>query len=206
MPSVRVVLAVVEGKRCPYYQAGDRFVLGERAVELPAGAPACLILMRELTALLFQLLPGGSSSSSEGPFSCGGCAGIIRFRRVAAESQPAISGEELAISGALEAISPAELLQIFHLHQKSGVLRLDLQDGSAEVVFRGGHLVAAQYGGMSGSEAIYAMLRGRSGRFRFLPRLLSGSGTTVLGDFMAILMEGLRRLDERDGPAGEGRW
>ncbi|OQX10320.1 MAG: hypothetical protein BWK76_20870 [Desulfobulbaceae bacterium A2] len=202
MPSLRVVLSVVDVKRCPYYQAGDLFVLGERAVELPTSAPACLILVRELTSLLFQLLPGGSRPSSDGPFTCGGCSGIIRFRRIASESHPAVSDEELTISGALEAISPAELLQVFHLHQKSGVLQLDLQGGPAEVVFRGGHLVAAQYAGTTGSEAIFAILRGKTGRFRFMPRLLSGPGTALLGDFMAILMEGLKRIDEVTPSAG----
>ncbi|WP_310599087.1 DUF4388 domain-containing protein [Desulfobulbus sp.] len=183
-------------------------MLTDKAVELPLGRPSCLLLVRELTGLLFNLLPHaptGFIEQRDMVYTCGGCTGLIKFRLTdkAVASNVGKHGEALSektesvISGRLEAIAPAELLQVFHMHQKTGRLILEFDNGSARVTFREGGLLAARYEDFDNQEAVYAMLSQKKGTFHFLPGLPDAlMKTREIGDFMMILMEGLRRLDE----------
>ncbi len=197
---------VITGARnCLLYRQQDRIVLTDKAVYLPIGKPSCLILVRELTGLLFELLPHaatGFADQRETVFTCGGCTGLVKFQL----AEPDEAGEEereeaedVVMSGRLDAISPAELLQVFHMHQKTGKLLLDMEGESARVTFREGALIAARFGELDNQEAIYAILARRQGHFRFVPGLADPqSKARELGDFMMILMEGLKRLDEEE--------
>jgi hypothetical protein len=103
------------------------------------------------------------------------------------------------ISGKIEAIVPAELLQVFHMHQKTGRLILEFGNGSARVTFREGGLLAARFEDLDNQEAVYAILAEKEGTFHFIPGLPDAlMKTREIGDFMMILMEGLRRLDENE--------
>ena len=60
-----------------------------------------------------------------------------------------------------------------------------------------GELVAATYNGKSGKEAFFKLLNKTDGRFRFQRALSENEKTApVLGTFMEMLLEGLRRMDE----------
>jgi len=99
--------------------------------------------------------------------------------------------------GRLSEMSPSELFQTLNNNMKSGVLMLDLAKCSARAVFREGYLVRAQYGRLSGTDAFYEILRENQGRFRFLPGLAEEDlQAEPLGDFMGLLMEGMRKIDE----------
>jgi hypothetical protein len=138
-------------------------------------------------------------------FTCGGCTGLIKFKLT---SKPLPENKEIlasakenkdaVVSGRIEAIVPAELLQVFHMHQKTGRLIMEFEESrSARVTFREGGLLAARYDDLDNQEAIYAMLPEKSGSFYFLPGLPEAlMQAREIGDFMMILMEGLRRLDE----------
>lgn len=104
---------------------------------------------------------------------------------------------ESCMSGRIDQIAPAELLQIFHMHQKTGVLSLQLPDGEAKVSFREGCIINAKYGSHSSEEAIFAMLAGKKGLYSFTIGLSSGEMEAAeIGDFMMLLMEGVKRVDE----------
>lgn len=99
--------------------------------------------------------------------------------------------------GRLSEMSPSEIFQTLNNNMKSGVLVLDLIKGNARAVFREGLLVRAQYGRLSGTDAFYEILRENQGRFRFLPGLTEEDlQAEPLGDFMGLLMEGMRKIDE----------
>ncbi len=198
--------AITEARNCPLYQPQDRIVLTDRAVYLPIGKPSCLILVRELTGLLFDLLPHmatGFVEQRETVYSCGGCSGLVKFQLTEPDEEATEEREgteDVVMSGRLDAISPAELLQVFHMHQKTGRLLLDMEGESARVTFREGALLAARFGDLDNQEAIYAILSRRRGHFRFVPGLPDPQmKARELGDFMMILMEGLKRLDEDGG-------
>lgn len=103
-------------------------------------------------------------------------------------------------TGKLSEMAPSELFQIFNMHQKTGTLRLNLSKKlSAELAFRDGELVSVKYDGKQGHEAFFELLRLKRGRFKFSPALSQEDMQAAeLGDFMHLLMEGLRRIDEDD--------
>lgn len=99
--------------------------------------------------------------------------------------------------GKLSEMPPSELFQTFHINQKTGVLTLELSRGPAIVSFREGNLISAEYNLQEGVEAFFEILKEKEGRFKFIPGLSEEEmNAHELGDFMGILMEGIRRLDE----------
>lgn len=213
MNSFKVTFEIVNVRNCPLYNQDDWFLLTDKAVELPLGRSSCLLLIRELTGLLFTLLPHAANNFTEqrnAVFTCGGCTGLIKFKVTdkifPSATIPSMQAQaakqensEAVISGRIEAIVPAELLQVFHMHQKTGRLIFEFDDGSARVTFREGGLLAARYEDLDNQEAVYAMLTQKKGSFHFIPGLPEAlMKTREIGDFMMILMEGLRRLDENE--------
>ena len=103
-----------------------------------------------------------------------------------------------SMSGSLEDITPAELFQVFHLHQKTGVLKMNLGKGEASVSFREGGIVNAAYLHNSGKAAIFTILGENEGSYRFIPGLSAADQKAVeVGEFMMLLMEGVQHEDER---------
>ncbi len=194
---------VFEVQTCPYYNKDDSLVLTEGAAVLPVGRPACLILVRKLTELLFDLMPFTETNFAEQRdtiYSCGGCTGLIKFKLAETPKNGVDSGNdegEVVMSGRVDAISPAELLQVFHMHQKTGKLLLDTDGGSGMILFRHGGIVSARFGEQDNQEAVYSMMAEKHGHFRFLPGLPDPlRKAREIDDFMMILMEGHKRLDE----------
>ena len=199
MTQFSTVFSITEQRGCPFYNVDDRMMLTDKAITLPVGRPSCLILVRAITELLFQLLPAATMNFVEYQdtvFTCGGCTGLIKFKLDNLDDEENDDGESV-VTGRLDAISPAELLQVFHMHQKTGKLLLDMESGTARVTFREGAVIAARFEELDNQEAIYAMLPERKGYFRFVPGLPeSMMKSREIGDFMMILMEGLKRMDE----------
>ncbi|WP_163337038.1 DUF4388 domain-containing protein [Desulfopila sp. IMCC35008] len=107
---------------------------------------------------------------------------------------------ESAMTGRLNEVVPAELFQVFHMHKKTGVLEMNLVDGEARVSFREGCLINAVYGEKKNQDAIFAMLAEKDGFYRFNAGLSPQEMKAAeIGDFMALLMEGVRRVDEVSG-------
>lgn len=116
------------------------------------------------------------------------------------ESNVAMS-EELTsgMVGRFSEISPAELFQTLNANQKTGSADMIFPEGNGRVVFRQGELIHAVYEKNKGAEAFYSILNENSGQFRFSSELLpEEKDLPVLGDFMWLLMEGIRKLDEAD--------
>ncbi len=104
---------------------------------------------------------------------------------------------ESCMSGRIDEIVPAELFQIFHMHQKTGVLSLELPDGQAKVSFREGCIINASYSEIANEEAIFRILAEKKGFYRFTSGLTPREMKAAeIGDFMMLLMEGVKRVDE----------
>lgn len=104
---------------------------------------------------------------------------------------------ESCMSGRIDEIVPAELFQIFHMHQKTGVLSMELPGGRAKVAFREGCIINAGYGELANEEAIFKILAEKSGFYRFTTGLSPNEMRAAeIGDFMMLLMEGVKRVDE----------
>lgn len=102
------------------------------------------------------------------------------------------------MTGTLAQMPPVELFQTLNYNQKSGTLKLNLINGPAVLTFREGRVVNAVYGQLEGKPAFFEILGEKEGRFHFVPGLTHREmSLPELGMFMELLMEGLRKLDER---------
>ncbi len=104
---------------------------------------------------------------------------------------------ESCMSGRIDEIVPAELFQIFHMHQKTGILTLHFSAGHGKVAFREGCIINAEYGDLRSEEAIFKILGEKKGLYRFTTGLSpKDMRAAEIGDFMMLLMEGVKRVDE----------
>jgi CRP-like cAMP-binding protein len=108
------------------------------------------------------------------------------------------------LAGKVEEISPVELSQMINSNRKTGVLRIESAHGSkAALFFDDGELVHAEVGEITGQNAFYACLRIKDGIFKFTSGLAaSRQGKERLGDFMALILEGMKQLDDEAGDDG----
>ncbi len=119
-----------------------------------------------------------------------------------AQSNLARSKEAAAgMTGSIPEISVSELLQALNMSQKTGILTLTLPGGTARILLRDGQLIQARYAETTRQEAIFKVLREKRGDFKFKPGLPPKEmDTPKIGEFMFLLMEGMRRLDDAEAP------
>lgn len=107
--------------------------------------------------------------------------------------------EELSsgMVGQLSDISPVELCQMINSNQKTGKLNLESVEKRAVIMFNEGELVHVELDSLSGKEAFYQILTIDTGRFTFSQGLtVREKSLDILGGFMGMLMEGMKRLDD----------
>jgi CRP-like cAMP-binding protein len=103
------------------------------------------------------------------------------------------------MTGKLSEIHTVELFQLINSSQKTGKVQLMLDDGRAVVTFNEGELVKARYKGFDGKEAFFALLAKGEGDFTYTSGLsLEEKELPVIGGFMGLIMEGMRRVDEQE--------
>ncbi len=139
----------------------------------------------------------------------GDCVGVQKYmaqllaKRLSLTNAARAREFESCMSGRIDEIVPAELFQIFHMHQKTGVLNMDLSRGEARVSFREGCIINAAYNGRDNQEAIFKILAEKKGLYRFTSGLSPHDMRAgEIGDFMMLLMEGVKRVDEEQGHGG----
>lgn len=348
MKSFTAIFEIVEDNNCPLYEEGECFRLTDKAFSCPQNKEVCLILVREMTELLFVLMGEQDVDSAENNptlYSCSGCTGLIKFRTTSSpddgsktekvevplnsekqallgriidcplfravppdylremldyfreetipkgrvlisKGEPnldlfvilsgelsvddglihittlgpgeicgemsylagnvtgasvsaitetvlvAIGGEyfskiieqspsvqlfmaqllagrlaransararefDSCMQGRLNEMAPAELFQILHMHQKTGVLSLNFSRREAQVSFREGCIINASYGELENQEAIFEILAEKEGIYSFRIGLSPQQMKAAeIGDFMMLLMEGVKRVDD----------
>lgn len=108
--------------------------------------------------------------------------------------------EELAsgMVGQFSDISPVELCQMINANQKTGRLNIEFEEKRAVIAFNEGELVLAEFNEYVGKEAFYRILGLDNGRFKFTQGLsVKDRRLEVIGGFMGMLMEGMKRLDDK---------
>ena len=103
----------------------------------------------------------------------------------------------MGLKGRLAEMPLADLVEMTSLGGKSGRLTLFDEEGTVAGVlaFRGGRLVGAVCGELGAEKAFYALLTLKDGAFGFDPTAELGDESCDLPT-AALLMEGMRRLDE----------
>jgi hypothetical protein len=101
------------------------------------------------------------------------------------------------MTGQLAEISTVDLFQLINSSQKTGKVEFSLDDGTAVVLFHEGELVQARYNFLAGKDAIFALLGKLSGHFVYTSGISEeAKKLDIIGGFMGLIMEGMRRLDE----------
>ena len=80
MRNFSAVFTIVSEKNCPLYTKGEKLQLSEKTMACPKGKEMCLILVRDLTELLFKFLqkqPIDLGQHADTVFNCSGCTGSI---------------------------------------------------------------------------------------------------------------------------------
>ena len=202
MAPFSAVFKIVDELNCPLYNKGDLFKLDDKAVEFPSEKTTCLILTRELTQLLFKLISKDAPDTTV-LHGCGGCTGLIKFKQTEDNDFESISTQQPAeesvtgVKGNLSALSVTEVFQSINISEKRGIVQFDFEGTTGFAVFRDGEFIRAQFNNLSGLPAIFAMLVKDTGTFHFEPGMaVEDKDREQLGNFMMILMEGMRQADE----------
>jgi CheY-like chemotaxis protein len=98
-------------------------------------------------------------------------------------------------SGSTQDMAVVDLLQTFEVSRKSGVVHLRGGAQDARIYFRDGKVVDAELGRLRGEEAIYRALIWNEAAFEVEFKTVSNEDI-VEGSTQAVLMEGMRRVDE----------
>ena len=98
-------------------------------------------------------------------------------------------------SGSTQDMAVVDLLQTFEVSRKSGVVHLRSGAQEAHIYFRDGKVVDAELGRLRGEEAIYRALIWNEASFEVEFKSISNDDV-IGGSTQAILMEGMRRVDE----------
>lgn len=107
-------------------------------------------------------------------------------------------GED-GVEGQLSELSLADLIELFHVGRKTGVVELKRRTRAGRevgrIVLRGGDVLHAAVGDAEGVKAFFRLLAWNRGSFSFKPGG-SAEGPTLEGSTRMLLREGRRQLEE----------
>jgi CheY-like chemotaxis protein len=164
------------------------------------------------TAAIAMLFIGGSESEGAAPAAgrllpdadpetiAHFVQGILEKRRAERARDPDVEGSEPgAMDGSLGPLSPAELLELFHVNLQTGTLELLRGRGRGRqqglISLRDGQVVHAAVGSVRGEKAFLRLLGWERGRFRFRPEAPPDE-TSIDRPTRALLREGVRQRAE----------
>ena len=110
------------------------------------------------------------------------------------------------VEGKIAQIPLPDLLQLFHLNRKTGTIELERRDpdGREErgrLYVQDGNVIQACVGSVEGEKALYRLLAWKGGSFAFTQNRVA-VGVGIQTPTRALLMEGMRQLDEWERAAG----
>ena len=116
--------------------------------------------------------------------------------------------QTVGFEGSLDQVGFSSLLVLLEMERKSGELLVSRNAEKGFIQLRAGKIVNAMLEDASanpetgrGAECIYHLLRWCAGRFHFIPREISAEDE-IRQSTTALLMEGARRMDEKERPRG----
>lgn len=99
------------------------------------------------------------------------------------------------IEGRLSHISLVDLLQLFHLNKKEGVLKVSFEDNEGLIYIKEGAIYNASLGETEKEKALFRLLLWHDGKFEFLPKPID-CPQKIYQSIENLLMEGMRQYDE----------
>jgi DNA-binding response OmpR family regulator len=113
---------------------------------------------------------------------------------IAATTSKTMTGRT-RFAGSTQDMAVVDLLQTFEVSRKSGVVHLQGPTQQAHIYFRDGKVVDAELSRLRGEEAIYRVLIWNEATFEVEFKSVANDDV-IGGSTQAILMEGMRRVDE----------
>jgi len=131
MKNFSALFTIIEEKNCPLYRTGDSLILSEKTIVCPKGKEVCLILVRDMTQILFKMLTnkGKDDGLNTEVYNCSGCTGLIKFqlRDEQDDNSKKKYGNDVQLDPATqilaEQIKGAEFFQSFSEHEFVEILR-----------------------------------------------------------------------------------
>ncbi len=123
--------------------------------------------------------------------------------RIALEKMAKAAPSDGILRGSLSQMNVVDLVQSLEMGRKSCSLTMTNGDEKCEMYFNQGQAKHAQYGSITGDEAVFKVLRWTEGNFQVDFDGKTSKETTTLNT-QGLLMEGLRQLDESHRDAAEG--
>jgi response regulator RpfG family c-di-GMP phosphodiesterase len=122
--------------------------------------------------------------------------------KIALEKMAKSTSGDGILRGSLTQMNVIDLVQSLEMGRKSCLLTLTNDQDRCEMYFKDGQVTHATYGGMSGDEAVFKVLRWTTGNFQvdFDGKTTQQSCTL---NTQGLLMEGLRLLDEANRDTAE---
>lgn len=108
----------------------------------------------------------------------------------------------MELRGNLKDFSLPDVIQLVGFGRKNGVLRVDCGGSGAALYFELGNVVHAEYPGVSGQDAVFALFGVAEGEFRFQPNVEPPQRTITM-DPTNLVMEAARVHDEARRDAAE---
>ncbi len=119
------------------------------------------------------------------------------YNRYAAQKK-SLSLESHKFSGRLEDLSVIDLIEIFGIEKKTGVLTLNNENGhSGEIIFNHGNVISASTVSLRAEEAVYKMMYWNRGRFSMLFGATDTHNEMMISN-MGLLLQGAKRMDLRN--------
>lgn len=101
----------------------------------------------------------------------------------------------MAFQGSLKELPLPDIIQLVSVSGKTGAFTLKSGSSSGEIFLRGGQIVHAEVGDLTGEEAVYELAIWTDGDFVFTPGR-EVKQTTIQKSNTNLLMEAARRIDE----------
>lgn len=117
------------------------------------------------------------------------------LQRVEAVTQIKTDQENGGFYGNLQQVSLPTLLQMLDMGWKTGVITLRQDSETGYIYISEGQVVHAIYRNLQGENAVYRMLKWRTGNFTFEEGPIEAE-FTIHDKQQALVMEGMRQLDE----------
>ncbi len=141
-----------------------------------------------------QVIPGHAEPDTIAHF----IQAVLRKR--SPEPLAATAGRDApGVEGELTQVALSELIELFHVNRKTGVIELRQRGGrraaTGRIALRGGDVIQAQTGSVEGEKALYRLLAWRRGSFAFREGAVD-ERASIERPTRALLREAQRQADE----------
>ena len=193
--NVRFVLSEVE------LQPFDGFALLQRLrrAEQTQAVPFIFVAKNSDAAAVDRAFSLGAQDYVVKPTTGDVLAGKLR-RLQSAPRKNSSANVATGVAGSLRDLALPDLMQILFHGRKSGRVSVKASGRAGELHFQEGRMVHALLDELAGEEAVYEMLTFDEGSFALDPAF-QATTTTIQASPEMVILEGLRRLDEKNRDA-----